>query len=134
MPPFTAEAEGDLRQALEESGREEVVGFLLAVEEDAPAWFWRLRNYGEQPGVFALDELEVGRVIRTAARRGERIVAFVHSHTSSLDLSPTDRRRQPLTNLPWLVVRLDGSEVRWRLHRETERVPPGPPAPSTAPR
>jgi len=133
MPPFTAEAEGDLRQALGHSGREEVVGFLLAVDAEDPAWFWRLRNYGEQPGVFALDELEVERVRRAAARRGERIVAFVHSHTSSLDLSPPDRRSQLLTRLPWLVVHLDGSELRWRLHRGA-RVLSNPSTLSAAPK
>lgn len=111
-----AEAERTLRSALEASGREEVVGFLLAADAESPAWFWRLRNHGSQPGVFSLDELAVSRVRRAAERRGERVVAFVHSHTSGLELSAADRRSQALTAIPWVVVSLGRSGLSWRLH------------------
>jgi proteasome lid subunit RPN8/RPN11 len=116
MPVLGADAERTLREALEQSGGEEVVGFLLAPGTDEPASFWRLRNHGEQPGVFALDELEVSRVHRAAERGGETVVAFLHSHTSGLELSAADRRSKALTRFPWVVVRLEQQELRWRVH------------------
>jgi proteasome lid subunit RPN8/RPN11 len=114
--PLLPAAERELVRALRASPGREVVGFLLTDSRKAGLNFWRLRNYGEQHGAFALDPLEVRRVRRTAARRGMRIAAFVHSHPSSLDRSRADRTSQALTALPWMIVRLDGDRLRQRLY------------------
>jgi proteasome lid subunit RPN8/RPN11 len=116
VAPLTAGAEQTLKQALRESGEIEVTGFLVADPGASGAWFWRLRNYGDQPGTFALDPGEVSRVRRAAARRGQTIVAFVHSHVSSLARSQVDRASQALTDLPWVIVRLDRDRLQTRTH------------------
>lgn len=106
----------ELARAIQSAGREEVVGFLAAASEREPASFARVRNHGEQPGVFTLDPLEVKRVERSAAAAGRRIVAFVHSHRSGLELSDADRRSQARTKLPWVVAEVVEECLRWRVH------------------
>jgi proteasome lid subunit RPN8/RPN11 len=113
---LAGETQQALLRALESAGGHEVVGFLVGEGDAENAEFWRVRNYGEQPGLFALDPAEVERVKRAATRRGQRLVAFVHSHLSGLGGSDADRLGQPMTALPWMIVRLERGQLCYRMH------------------
>jgi len=94
-----------LLQALDDSGRSEICGFLFGqpVGRGDGQGFRRLRNYGGG-GEFRIDQSELDSVLRDLERHGAPVLAFVHSHRSGLGLSSADRAALRGSRWPWLVV------------------------------
>jgi proteasome lid subunit RPN8/RPN11 len=108
---FSAEVAAALLTAIrEEEG--EICGFLLApAAGGARQRFERCRNDAEQEGTFLVEEDELARVERLAARDGLAIRAFVHSQAGGVRLGDAGRQALDRSPWPWLVVSTAGGEL-----------------------
>jgi proteasome lid subunit RPN8/RPN11 len=75
----------------------------------------RVRNWDRESDSFFVARSEVQRVERYAERKGCKIIAFIHSHRSGLELSDTDRKSLAHSKYPWMVICLgkSGLEVKF---------------------
>ena len=108
-----------LLAAIREGAPAEVCGFLLA-DPAGRQQFRRVPNYSEVPGAFLIAPTDYRRVHRDAAERGLKVMAVVHSHSASLDLSEADRRDCRLVGLPFVVVLICDGAIDHRVHYPDE--------------
>ncbi len=117
-----ATASREIQRALEDAGTTaEICGFLLQDETGRQA-FRQVANLAG-PGEFLVSELDWSRVIRDSEKRGLSVIAFVHSHLSSLDMSEADRRCCNAIDLPFVVVRLRGGTLEHQTCLPDKTVP-----------
>jgi proteasome lid subunit RPN8/RPN11 len=102
-----------LADCLKRARNHEICGALLVGEHGAQRFF-ALTNMSGEAHTFFVSLPEFDRLARYAERSGMRISAFIHSHQSSLDLSPQDIISLQLSNLLWIVVVASGTEIRYR--------------------
>lgn len=95
---------------LQAQGRE-ICGFLITVRHQQR--FVRLANYGWGTASCVVPAHEVARMQRYMENTGGRIVAFIHSHSSSLSLSMMDEVGVNASDVPWLVVVLRGERLHY---------------------
>lgn len=67
-------------------------------------------------GSFQVPDSELERVEAHAQRQGMTIVAFIHSHHSSVDMSPADIRSHARSRYPWIVVHAGTHEFRYKTY------------------
>ena len=103
-------------QALQEARENiEVCGFLLRDRSNAQI-FLRVWNSSPGPSQFSITRGELERVSKYADRCGCKLEAFLHSHASSLDLSPEDKRMLLSGTIPWVIVRKGSNKLEQRWH------------------
>ena len=86
------------------AGSREVCG-LCAVDQVGELRVLALTNHASLPGDFEVSRSEEDVVRAAAARRGWKIVAFLHTHPHhSPEMSPRDARCFALDTLPWIIV------------------------------
>jgi proteasome lid subunit RPN8/RPN11 len=90
--------------AIVDSPRSEICGFILrcACGEER---FVRVRNL-HSGWRFCVSPGEVERTLRIARTDDCEVLAFVHSHKTSLLLSQADIESLACSEVPWMVVRL----------------------------
>ena len=110
---LTPSTQTTLLRAISASGGHEVCGFLLCGPNEEQLFF-RVANWSANPGEFVVADFEVERARRFAEKHCLTVAAFVHSHTSSLDLSCTDELGLKAGALPWIVVMERGGELFYR--------------------
>ena len=104
-----------LTRALEDSGGREICAVLLEnVKGDQAAV--RVPNWSRDFDSFFVARSEIKRIERYAERNGYKILAFIHSHRSSLELSDTDRMSLEHSNYPWVIVILSDSGLHTRFY------------------
>lgn len=84
----------------------EYCAFLLTGERGLQEVF-QVLNVDGLWGSFQVPDSELARVEAHARRRGMTIGAFIHSHHSTVQMSPADRRSHARSRYPWIVVRLN---------------------------
>jgi proteasome lid subunit RPN8/RPN11 len=98
-----------MSRMLRQSARE-LCGFLLRRADNSQG-FAVARNLAHGPSVFLIPEREIARNYRNAERNGDNVIAFVHSHSSSLELSTADGRAMRRMRIPWIIVALEENDT-----------------------
>jgi proteasome lid subunit RPN8/RPN11 len=109
-----------LARAVRDAGAREIAGFILG-SSTGEQQVLLARNCLATPGSFLIGELEVRRIERYARRRGLRIEAFVHSHRFSLDLSTEDETGLRATGCPWIVVMMEGDQLKYKVFQKRRK-------------
>jgi proteasome lid subunit RPN8/RPN11 len=104
-----------LSRAIRNAGAREICGFLLS-SPDGEQQLRLVSNWASMPGSFIVGESEVQRIERCAERERLQIQAFVHSHSSVLELSEEDNRGIRSSDLPWILVKLDGDQLTYAVY------------------
>ena len=108
----SSEAIRELERALSLARGREIAGLLL----ETPAGEQRIRltpNLLSEPGATEVPGWWLDRMLERSDPSGNRPVAFLHSHTSTLHPSATDRASMRRIPLPWIIVRLDRGRLSW---------------------
>jgi len=113
-------ARAAIAQAIREARGAEICGYLL-VAPDGTQGFRQLPNRWSSPDGVFVTALDDARARLVTERRGERIVAWVHSHNAGLRLSDLDRVWFSASDVPWMVTCLTAGELRCRLYEPTLR-------------
>jgi proteasome lid subunit RPN8/RPN11 len=93
-------------------GWQEVCG-LCAADASGAHHFLALTNHALDPWSFETSTNDEAILRSILVRRGWQIVAFVHTHIgSSVEMSEQDTRSYRRDILPWIIVAIDGEEVR----------------------
>lgn len=108
-----------LIRAIRDARGQEICGFVLESSAGQQELFL-VSNWAEAPGSFVVEESEVLRIERYAKRHGLHIQAFVHSHMSSLELSKEDEASLRTSDVPWIVVMLDGDKLRFKVFNKVD--------------
>ena len=100
LNPFNSDL---LTRALEDSGGREICAVVLEDRQGGQEVI-RVRNWSRDVDGFFIATSELRRIERYAERQGCKVLAFIHSHSSSLELSDRDRRSLEHSKYPWMVV------------------------------
>lgn len=92
-----------VESALRQMRGREFCAFLLQGEHGMQEIF-RVLNVDGLWGSFQVPDSELDRVETYAQCQGMTIGAFIHSHHSSIDMSPADVRSHARSRYPWIVV------------------------------
>jgi proteasome lid subunit RPN8/RPN11 len=103
-------------RAIAQARQQEVCGYLISTA-NGNEFFWRLRNLSGQEGHFLIASNELDRVAHASRRNLYTIQAFVHSHTTSLEMSHADRLAFQSSDVPWVIVTQENGRIdeRWYL-------------------
>jgi proteasome lid subunit RPN8/RPN11 len=96
-------AAATLSAAIREARGREICGFITQ-GRSPDLLFIRLASAISSGWAVAIPGYEVRRLQDFIEDRGERVIAFVHSHAFSTDLSESDRNSLVGSPWPWLVV------------------------------
>jgi proteasome lid subunit RPN8/RPN11 len=103
VPIFSPAITRELMQLIVAARGLEVAG-LLWENSAGEQRIQRAPNLHSEPGNVEIPGWWLERLLSRQDRSGFCPVAFFHSHTSSLDLSETDRASQRRMSLPWIVL------------------------------
>lgn len=103
----------EIKRAIRQEGVREVCGFLIA-DAYGTHQFWRIPNQSCHALSFAMPAREVSRVFRHARKTGLKVIALLHSHPNGTTPSRDDRRAMRYSDLPWIIVHLDGDQLVWK--------------------
>ena len=104
-----------ITRAVRDAGGKEICAVLLQ-DIYGEQQVIRLPNWSIEPNGFFIAKSELQRVERYAEREGHNILAFIHSHISSLRLSKEDRRSFQNSKYPWIVVCIGPSGLKSRFY------------------
>ena len=105
----------ELIHALHASNKRELCGFLLGSPKSKQS-FIRVSNFGPGPKSFFVPEAEFLRVSKFAETQNMKVIAFIHSHIHSIELSETDLIGMKRTAFPWIIVKLAGSSIVYSVY------------------
>jgi proteasome lid subunit RPN8/RPN11 len=96
-----------------DSGGKEICALLLE-DINGEQEIFRLPNWSNVSTAFFVAKSELQIVEHYAEREDKKILAFIHSHHSSPQISQADRRGLKYSKYPWVVVCLGptGLEVK----------------------
>ena len=90
-------------RSVTEAGGREVCGYLT-LDLGMQQAFHRITNRSVEPDNFWISRVDSRRFMKKAARQNLRVLAFLHSHRSSLELSRQDKISLDDSEVPWIVV------------------------------
>jgi proteasome lid subunit RPN8/RPN11 len=108
--------EQDLLLALNDSSGLELCGFILK-DGGGKQSLRRVANMAGTAGAFLISALDWRRTLRYAKAEGLEILAVVHSHSSSTEMSEVDRKHCDNLGLPFVIVRVHGDKLDYRVYR-----------------
>ena len=112
-----------LGEAREASRGLEIAGVLVRAP-GGKLRYWGAPSLADQPGCAEVPVWWLERAARQAEREGSELVAFLHSHATSLALSAADYLLRRRLSLPLVVVMFRGAEVLSRNSTAEEVVGP----------
>jgi proteasome lid subunit RPN8/RPN11 len=99
----------------------ELCGYL-ALDRQGRQEFYPLTNRSDELDRFWISKGDYRRLVLHLARGNFRIVAFIHSHPSSLELSLEDSICLRHSDMPWIIVRIFAGELQSRVYEPTDAV------------
>lgn len=109
-----------LERCIRDAGDREFCALLLQ-HPDGQQEVIRLPNWSEDRFAFFVSTSELRRIERFASRVGAKVLAFIHSHISSLDLSDTDQEYLHHSKYNWVVVIMQDGSIRTKVYEKGMR-------------
>ena len=100
----------------------ELCGYLT-LDSHEQQEFYALINRSHDAGSFWVSKGDYQRLARHFARRNLRILAFVHSHSSGLELSREDSICLRASDIPWVIVGIVDGELQSRFYKPGDAAP-----------
>lgn len=104
-----------LKKCLNDS-KHEICAFLLENKSNDQKII-RVRNFSGNPYGFTLPNSELIRIQEHANTTGFKIIAFIHSHFTSLKLSEQDHDSFQYSLYPWIIVKMGKSGLLSKLYK-----------------
>jgi|SRR5580704_11150172 proteasome lid subunit RPN8/RPN11 len=93
----------------------EICGFLV-LDAARTQYFQGIRNRANLPDSFILSERDTSAVYARAKNSDHKVIAFIHSHKSDLELSREDHVDFTNSTIPWIIVCRNLDKITYRVH------------------